>query len=94
MMIRYRPLPINFTRYVLTIQYFGSSFRGWQESDSDVEKRKDTRKKGIRSLYSVLHDSLTQFAGVDHFRNLKISSRTDIGVHALRNTCQGMYISF
>ena len=84
-MINYRSLPPNFTRYVFSIQYFGPSFCGWQENQNNgVNNIKP-------SIYSILWAALTKFTGSNlNVANLKISSRTDAGVHAIRNTCQGI----
>ena len=75
----YRPRTLlpNFTRYAIGIQYFGPSFSGWTSNSASRP-----------SIPQVLSSALQKFVGSENFSNLLTSSRTDSGVHALRNVCQ------
>jgi len=69
------------------MQYLGPSFCGWQMQSSAIPfTLKGKNKKP--SIDGVLNAALRSFAGDGNFMNLKISSRTDAGVHAFRNTLQ------
>lgn len=85
--IEFRKLHPTFTRYILTVQYFGPSFCGWQMQSTGIPLVLKGKTK-TPSLDGVLNEALKGFAGEENFMNLKISSRTDAGVHAFRNTLQ------
>ncbi len=59
--------------YLLTIEYDGSQFHGWQE------------QPGQRTVQGELQNALSEITGID----IKVNgtSRTDAGVHALGQCC-------
>lgn len=71
------PLASNFRRYKLGISYDGCRIKGGYSRNEDGT-----------SVEDALLLSLKGFAGESNFANLRGSSRTDAGVHALRNVCQ------
>lgn len=81
----------GFTRYALSIQYHGASHLGFSYQGLDGENcvlpdgRVDLR--GVRSVEGRIREALCCLAGRDNYENFQGSSRTDRGVHALRNTC-------
>ena len=90
----------GFTRYAFSIQYHGSSFLGFpylsDRENAVIEhtqpKNADTYThttdlRGYRSIESRLRQALKDMVG-STFENIQVSSRTDRGVHALKNTCQ------
>eukprot|EP01041_Mallomonas_annulata_P001853 gene1853-3598_t len=62
-------------RYRIGVQYNGHAFTGWISSDT----------ARFPDVQSSLIKALTKFVGKDNFSSFKGSSRTDQGVHALRN---------
>lgn len=68
----------NFRRYVVGVKYDGSHFSGWQSS----------KCAKLPNVYDSLVKAITEFIGEGNISNLKGSSRTDAGVHALRNCFQ------
>jgi tRNA U38,U39,U40 pseudouridine synthase TruA len=73
-----RTLLNDFHRYKLGVQYVGSGFSGWAISDCAT----------LPSVEDALQNALLKFAGEGNHMNFKGSSRTDAGVHALRNVFQ------
>ena len=63
-------------RYLLGIQYIGTKYSGWPPLNVRGE---------FNSVHYVLEDALRDLVGIDNVNNLYVSSRTDGGVHALRN---------
>ncbi|MCC6598074.1 MAG: tRNA pseudouridine(38-40) synthase TruA [Alphaproteobacteria bacterium] len=59
---------MSYTRYKLTIEYYGESFAGWQ------------RQPGFITVQSVIENAIEKFSG----QTVKIhaAGRTDAGVHA------------
>mmetsp|Transcript_48305 Transcript_48305/g.71599 ORF Transcript_48305/g.71599 Transcript_48305/m.71599 type:complete len:356 (-) Transcript_48305:87-1154(-) len=73
----------GFTRYVLAVQYHGGSHIGF-----NIQKDEGKNQlRGLRSVEGRILDALTSLVGNENHENLKVSSRTDRGVHALFNTC-------
>ncbi|CAB9526449.1 pseudouridine synthase A [Seminavis robusta] len=79
----------GFVRYAFSIQYHGSSFLGFAhlKDQEDAVLPDGTDLRGYRSMEGRLRDAFTQMVGKERFQNIKVSSRTDRGVHALKNTC-------
>lgn len=71
------PLCDGFKRYKCCVQYKGTRFSGWT---SNSEK--------IPSIEYYLQKAFDKFIGVGNHTNLKGSSRTDKGVHAIKNVFQ------
>ncbi|XP_065088408.1 tRNA pseudouridine synthase-like 1 [Ochlerotatus camptorhynchus] len=68
-------------RYLINLSYIGTHFRGIQKN-----LLKDSgHLEDLRSVEGVLEIALKKFAPVNEFK-IKLSSRTDAGVHALHNT--------
>lgn len=91
----------GFTRYAFSIQYHGSSFLGFpylsDQENAVIEHKQSNRNhrythttdlRGYRSIESRLRQALKDMVGNSTFENIQVSSRTDRGVHALKNTCQ------
>jgi tRNA pseudouridine38-40 synthase len=79
----------GFVRYAFSVQYHGSSFLGFvhHKQQEDVILKDGTDFRGYRSVEGRLRQALTEMVGEECFENVKVSSRTDRGVHALKNTC-------
>lgn len=68
-------------RYLINLSYIGTHFRGIQKN-----LLKDSgHLEDPHSVEGVLEIALKKFAPVNEFK-IKLSSRTDAGVHALHNT--------
>lgn len=78
-----KELSPNFRRYAIGIQYYGPSFSGWSTCKHDMETNSLSP-----SIPNKLSGAFTSFVGTNNFQNLRTSSRTDAGVHALRNVFQ------
>ena len=76
-----RPLSQGFRRYCIGVSYVGTKYCGWAEQIV-AHPRKEN------SIEGVLMKSIVSFAGAGHATNFKGSSRTDLGVHAVRNVFQ------
>lgn len=71
------PLSPGFSRYLVGVQYIGSRYSGWQGNASQP------------SIQGTLEESCHKLFGEERpLQNLHGSSRTDAGVHAMRNTFQ------
>lgn len=79
----------GFIRYALAIQYHGTSFLGFsfQGSQENAILDNGTDLRGIRTVEGRLREALSDLVGHENFENIQVSSRTDRGVHALKNTC-------
>jgi tRNA U38,U39,U40 pseudouridine synthase TruA len=91
---------LGYRRYVFSVQYHGSSFLGfsWQDNQENVILPDGTDLRGYRSVEGRLRQALQHLFprtssddskdnGNGHgFENFQVSSRTDRGVHALKNT--------
>ena len=75
-----KPIRENFTRYRVSVSYLGTPFAGWHSTEG--------HHKHAKSVADVLQQAVVKFAGEDNVDNFKGSSRTDIGVHAIRNVFQ------
>ena len=79
----------GFRRYALSIQYHGGSFLGFTDQgfQEDCLLPDGTDLRGFRSVESRVKEALGKLFGYDEsFENVQVSSRTDRGVHALKNT--------
>ena len=82
----------GFRRYALSVQYHGASFLGFSYQGSNGEDcilPDGTDLRGFRSVEGRIREGLTDFLGCDGerlFENIQVSSRTDRGVHAVKNT--------
>lgn len=80
---------LGFTRYALSIQYHGSSFLGFSyqgPKGEDCVLPDGTDLRGYHSVEGRLRQAFSSLVGNDNFENIQVSSRTDRGVHALKNT--------
>lgn len=79
----------GFTRYAFSIQYHGSSHLGFAHLPKQENQILDdgTDLRGYRSVEGRLRDAFHSMIGSDNYENIRVSSRTDRGVHALKNTC-------
>ena len=81
----------GFVRYAFSIQYHGSSFLGFAnlKDQENAILPNGTDLRGYRSIEGRLREALEDMLGSkDQFDHIQVSSRTDRGVHALKNTCQ------
>jgi tRNA pseudouridine(38-40) synthase len=87
----------RFRRYLFSIQYHGSSFLGFslqKDENGFGYKGSDLRgyvsvERRIQLALSALlvgNDSDSDVPNDMHFGNIQVSSRTDRGVHAIKNT--------
>lgn len=87
----------GFVRYALRVQYHGGSFLGvsYQKNGEDCIVTKPHRHNGrlqtidLTGQVSVegrLRTALDGLFGATNWENIQVSSRTDRGVHALKNT--------
>ena len=75
------PLSHGFSRYLIGVQYMGTRFSGWQSNASQLPPPP--------SIEMTLQTACQNFLGTQNsFQNFLGSSRTDAGVHAIRNTFQ------
>ncbi len=88
---------LGFARYAVSVQYHGGSFLGFtyqgtNREDCVVEQPKKRGKmgtvdlRGMRSVEGRLREALDDLFGNQQWENIQASSRTDRGVHALKNT--------
>lgn len=78
----------GFRRYALAIQYHGASFLG-VSAHGDYEDRilpNGTDLRGYRSVEGRIREALDDMFEAGKWENIQVSSRTDRGVHALKNT--------
>jgi len=81
----------GFRRYVLAVQYHGGSFLGFAKQPfEDCIMPDGTDLRGYRSVEGRLTEALDRLffrrGGTAAWENLQVSSRTDRGVHAFKNT--------
>ena len=76
-----RPLAPSFRRFKCGVSYVGTQYIGWSAQVNE-------HPSGKRSVETVLQTAIRSFAGPEGSANFKGSSRTDLGVHALRNVFQ------
>lgn len=80
----------GFQRYAFAVQYHGASFLGFSYQgllNEDCILKDGTDLRGYRSVEGRIREALADLVGDGNYENLQVSSRTDRGVHALRNTC-------
>mmetsp|Transcript_7345 Transcript_7345/g.11157 ORF Transcript_7345/g.11157 Transcript_7345/m.11157 type:complete len:328 (+) Transcript_7345:55-1038(+) len=71
----------GFRRYAFSVQYHGGPFLGF------TSVHDDKKVGGLFSVEYYIRRSLQKLVGEGNFENIQASSRTDRGVHALKNTC-------
>jgi tRNA pseudouridine38-40 synthase len=78
----------GFVRYAVSVQYHGASFLGftYQKKQEDCILPDGTDLRGFRSVEGRLRDAFEVFVGQEKYEHIQVSSRTDRGVHALKNT--------
>jgi tRNA pseudouridine38-40 synthase len=78
----------GFRRYAISVQYHGASFLGFaqQKNQEDCVMPDGTDLRGFRSIEGRLREAFEVFVGQERYENIQVSSRTDRGVHALKNT--------
>jgi tRNA pseudouridine38-40 synthase len=78
----------GFTRYAISCQYHGASFLGvsYQGSQEDRILADGADLRGYRSVEGRIREALEDLVGASQYENIQFSSRTDRGVHALKNT--------
>jgi tRNA pseudouridine(38-40) synthase len=76
----------GFKRYAVGVQYHGASFLGfsYQKDKEDRVLPDGTDLRGYRTVEGRIRDGLKQL--FSNWENIQVSSRTDRGVHALKNT--------
>lgn len=67
----------GYGRYLVGIQYHGGRYSGWSNQEPT--------KRVFPGIVYILHEKLQKFMD-NRYTNLIGSSRTDAGVHAIRNT--------
>lgn len=72
-----RNIDRRYGRYLVGLQYYGGKYSGWSSQEPT--------KKVPPGIVYVLKNKLNLFMK-DRYKNLVGSSRTDAGVHAIRNT--------
>ena len=76
----------GFRRYALSIQYNGISLLGFSYQES-LENNLGKALGGVPSVEGRLMQALDRLFGSNEcYENIQVSSRTDRGVHALKNT--------
>ncbi|KAL7477656.1 hypothetical protein ACHAW6_003455 [Cyclotella cf. meneghiniana] len=89
----------NWRRYAISVQYHGGNTLGFTyqgpkgENCIVYQPRSDNTViqadlRGIESVEGRIRRALNRLVGSDNYKNIQVSSRTDRGVHALRNTFQ------
>lgn len=79
----------GFRRYALAVQYHGASFLGVTYHGDHAEDcilPDGTDLRGYRTVEGRIREALDDLFPNNQWENFKISSRTDRGVHALKNT--------
>ena len=80
----------GYLRYALSCQYHGESFLGfsYQGQQENCILPDGTDLRGYRSVEGRIREALDHLFGRDNqsWENIQVSSRTDRGVHALKNT--------
>lgn len=78
----------GFARYALAIQYNGTSFFGFvrQPRQKASLVSNVANANAFPTVEGHIRDALSKLLGDDNFQNLQVSSRTDRGVHAIKNT--------
>lgn len=80
----------KFRRYVFSVQYDGSTTLGFTYQKEQENQRNQIIGADLRGVYSVegrIRNAIGNlFSSSQDFENFQVSSRTDRGVHALKNT--------
>lgn len=80
------------TRYFLSIQYYGPAFCGWKDIHLPQNNNLIQDQLTLPSIYTTLFNAANNLIGYEKGYNsidlIKISSRTDAKVHAIRNVVQ------
>jgi tRNA pseudouridine38-40 synthase len=79
----------DFRRFAFSVQYHGSSFLGFTHQGEHQENcilPDGTDLRGYTSVETRLRQALTDLLGANRYENIQVSSRTDRGVHAIKNT--------
>ena len=82
----------GFARYAVSLQYHGGTFLGFSyqgpKGEDCILPNCGTDLRGYRSVEGRLRDAMNDLFGVekDGWENIQPSSRTDRGVHAIKNT--------
>ena len=69
-------------RYCIDVQYAGHKFSGWI---GEKLPEQGVLRAAPPGVIAAIQGGLVRFVGPDNYQNLKGSSRTDAGVHALCN---------
>ncbi|KAL7533885.1 hypothetical protein ACHAWF_004653 [Thalassiosira exigua] len=85
-----------FTRYAFAVQYHGGKFLGFSYQGRrgencivyDEKQSVQVDLRGIESVEGRVRRALDRLVGIGNYANVQVSSRTDRGVHAWRNTFQ------
>lgn len=84
-----------FTRYVFAVQYHGGKLLGFSHQGAAGENclvynpnGSISDLRGIESVEGRLRRAFDLLVGENNYQNIQVSSRTDRGVHAWRNTLQ------
>lgn len=85
-----RVLSSGFSRYKIGVSYDGMYFSGWISQKFNFNGFRELSPSCIvkPSVTEILLLGLNKLVGVDNYENYKGSSRTDAGVHAVRNYFQ------
>ena len=82
-----------FTRYAFAVQYHGGNFLGFvyqgRRGENCIVYRNNIAQSDLRGIESVegrIRRALDKLVGCQNYTNIQVSSRTDRGVHAWRNT--------
>jgi len=82
-----------FTRYAFAVQYHGGNFLGFvyqgHRGENCIVYRNNIAQSDLRGIESVegrIRRALDKLVGCQNYTNIQVSSRTDRGVHAWRNT--------
>jgi tRNA pseudouridine38-40 synthase len=73
----------GFVRYAIALQYHGRTFLGFSAQGN----QEDSILPDGTDLRGRMRGALNTLVGEDNYENFFVSSRTDRGVHAIKNTC-------
>ena len=81
----------GFTRYAFSVTYHGAvhlgiAYQGEGRGENCILPD-GTDLRGVRSVEGRIRQALSSLVGPSNYENFQVSSRTDRGVHALKNTC-------
>ena len=82
-----------FTRYAFAVQYHGGNFLGFvyqgRRGENCIVYKHNIAQSDLRGIESIegrIRRALDKLVGCQNYTNIQVSSRTDRGVHAWRNT--------